>query len=257
LLGHTALLKKELNFQYQTTLMDRLQHELKKEFQLERMILFSDAVFAIAITLLVLELKSPEASEAKNDEALAHHLLRLIPKFSGFLISFFLIGLYWTVHHRIFAYVINYNRRLIWLNLFFLFFIVLMPFTTSIYGNFSVAMFRPGADLKIPLLLYALNVTLVGVLNCFLWLYISNPKHQLSFVDRKDPEVNVFMKRSLVVPLAFLTMIPVAYLVDVRLAVYVPMFIPLFMRLLIRKPKVMAPIQNEPTTDPSTLNQPS
>ena len=215
--------------------MDHLQHELKKEFQLERMILFSDAVFAIAITLLVLELKSPEAAEAPTDVELSHHLLRLIPKFAGFIISFFLIGLYWTVHHRIFAYVINYNRRLIWLNLFFLFFIVLMPFTTSVYGNFSVAMFRPGAQLKIPLLLYALNVTLVGVVNCWLWLYICNPKHKLSYIDSKDPEVSVAIKRSLVVPMAFFAMIPLAYFIDIHLAVYVPMFIPLFMRILIRK----------------------
>jgi uncharacterized membrane protein len=54
----------------------------------------------------------------------------------GFVISFLLIGLNWTIHHRMFGYVTAYNRRLLWLNLFFLFFIVLMPFSTGLYGEF-------------------------------------------------------------------------------------------------------------------------
>src|SRR5450631_3763022 len=117
--------------------MDHLQNELKKEFQLERLILFSDAVFAIAITLLVIELKIPEiprqwVTETKLVEILAN----LIPKFVGFLISFFIIGLFWTIHHRMFGYVVNYNPKLLWLNLIFLLFIVIMPFSTSFYSEY-------------------------------------------------------------------------------------------------------------------------
>ena len=69
---------------------DHLQHELKKEFQLERMILFSDAVFAIAITLLVIEIKIPEI-EDPTDKALLNSLGHLVPKFIGFIISFIFI----------------------------------------------------------------------------------------------------------------------------------------------------------------------
>ena len=92
----------------------------KLKFQLDRMILFSDAVFAIAITLMVIDLKVPEISENVTDINLVKTLLSLTPKFIGFLLSFFLIGLYWTIHHRLFGYVINYTSRLLWLNLFFL-----------------------------------------------------------------------------------------------------------------------------------------
>jgi uncharacterized membrane protein len=92
-----------------------LHNELKKEFQLERMILFSDAVFAIAITLLVIEMKVPEiAKDVVSEEKLVESLFHLIPKFIGFLVSFFIIGLYWTVHHRLFGFVVNYNQSLIW-----------------------------------------------------------------------------------------------------------------------------------------------
>jgi len=93
---------------------EHLHSELKKEFQLERMILFSDAVFAIAITLLVIELKIPEIShDLVSEDKLLESLAEQIPKLIGFLISFFIIGLYWTVHHRLFGYVVNYTQRLL------------------------------------------------------------------------------------------------------------------------------------------------
>ena len=102
---------------------DHLHNELKKEFQLERMILFSDAVFAIAITLLIIEIKIPEVDEP-TDKALLQSLGHLIPKFIGFIISFIFIGLYWTIHHRMFGFVTSYDKKLLVLNLFFLFFII-------------------------------------------------------------------------------------------------------------------------------------
>src|SRR5689334_15215764 len=111
-----------------------LHNELRKEFQLERLILFSDAVFAIAITLLVIEIKIPEMPrEVATEQKILAGLGHLIPKFIGFLISFLIIGQYWTVHHRLFGYVINFNNRLLWLNLLFLLAIALMPFSTGFY----------------------------------------------------------------------------------------------------------------------------
>ena len=93
---------------------NNLHNELRKEFQLERLILFSDAVFAIAITLLVIEIKIPEIPHGEvTDNALLHKLAELIPKFIGFLVSFLLIGQYWIVHHRMFGYVINFSPKLL------------------------------------------------------------------------------------------------------------------------------------------------
>src|SRR5258705_1793551 len=117
--------------------MSQLYNELKKEFQIERMILFSDAVFAIAITLMALELKVPVIEHDVTDNELLKALGHLIFKLGGFLISFFIIGLYWTVHHRMFSYVESYDNRLLWLNLFFLLSIVLMPFSSALYGEYS------------------------------------------------------------------------------------------------------------------------
>ena len=213
---------------------DPLHQELKKEFQLERMIFFSDAVFAIAITLMVLEIKIPDFHENVSDKALLQALGHLIPKFLGFVISFMLIGLYWTVHHRMFGFVTNYNRRLLWLNLFFLFFIVLMPFSTGFYGEYSGSeLFTK--QLKVPMTFYVLNFCCVGFINYFTWIYITNPKNKL-IEQAIDPAVIKQAKlRALVVPIIFFMMLPVAYVFNVMAAVYVPMLIPLILRIMRRK----------------------
>ncbi|TMI87293.1 MAG: DUF1211 domain-containing protein, partial [Bacteroidetes bacterium] len=117
----------------------QLHNELRKEFQLERLILFSDAVFAIAITLLVIEIKIPDEHDKITDGVLLQKLNHLIPKFSGFFVSFMLIGIYWTVHHRMFGFVTSYTRRLLIINLVFLFFIALMPFSTGFYSEYAGA----------------------------------------------------------------------------------------------------------------------
>ena|SRR5437762_1754396 len=154
---------------------NNLHNELRKEFQLERLILFSDAVFAIAITLLVIEIKIPEIpKETLTENRLLQALAHLIPSFLGFLISFLLIGQYWIIHHRMFGYVINFSERLIWLNILFLLAIALMPFSTRFYGEYAL---RPVIT---PVIFYTGNIAMLGIVNFFMWRYISNPKNKIS-----------------------------------------------------------------------------
>jgi uncharacterized membrane protein len=208
--------------------------EAKKEFQLERLILFSDAVFAIAITLLIIEIKVPEIHEEVSDKLLLQSLGHLIPKFIGFIISFLLIGLYWTVHHNMFGYITSYTPKLLWINLFFLFFIVLMPFSTGFYSEYT------GPDLgikqlKVPMTFYALNVFCVGMMNYYLWRYITKPVHKVT-----EPPVDLLIQKeakakSLIVPIIFLLMLPVAWFANVLIAVYIPMFIPVVMKIAVKR----------------------
>src|SRR4030095_2202531 len=230
---HSQLTNQPVN-QLTPDTMGNLHSEIKKEFQLERLILFSDAVFAIAITLLVIEIKIPEIHENVSDQALLSALGHLIPKFVGFIISFLLIGLYWTVHHRMFGIVVNYTQKLMWLNLFFLFFIVLMPFSTGFYGEYT------GPDLirkqlKIPMTFYVLNLVAVGLTNYFLWSYIANPKNKVldESVDRSG--IRMGKMRAIIVPLCFFLMLPVAYFTNVLFAVYIPLLIPILMRFARKK----------------------
>jgi len=210
---------------------NKLHNDLRKEFQLERMILFSDAVFAIAITLLVIEIKIPELhGKDVSDGALLKELKHLIPKFVGFFISFMLIGIYWVVHHRMFGFVTNYTPKLLRLNLAFLFFIALMPFSTGFYSEYGGSeLVRE--QLKVPMTFYVLNFSTAGFVNYFMWVYITNPANKVADPPI-DPEVAFMAKaRSLLVPLVFVLMLVVAYLSNVLIAVYIPILIPLLMKL--------------------------
>lgn len=192
------------------------------------MILFSDAVFAIAITLLVIELRVPELKDRVSEGAVLNEVGKLMPKFIGFLFSFFLIGLYWTVHHRLFGYLVDYTRKLLWLNLGFLFFIVLMPFSTSFYSDYS----KPETiKLITPLAFYVGNLWCIGIMNFLLWGYISNPKNKIAHGIPGGHFIQLAKVRSLMVPFVFAWTIPAALFYP-GLARFVPMFIPLVMKIV-------------------------
>ncbi len=182
--------------------MDHLEKELKKEFQLERMILFTDAVFAIAITLLAIEIKVPEIHSLHAgetiDSAIGTHLLDMTPKFIGFFVSFFVIGQYWTVHHRLFGYLTDYSTKLLWANILYLLGIVLLPFSSAFYSDYAVM----GA--KLPFGFYLGNIIFLGIMNARLWRIIAEPKNKLSKLDRKTMFVKFYVTRSYMVPSAFL-----------------------------------------------------
>jgi len=215
---------------------NKLHNELKKEFQLERLILFSDAVFAIAITLLVIEIKIPEIHEKPiTDNAVLHKLAELIPKFVGFLVSFLLIGQYWIVHHRMFSFVINFTDRLIWLNILFLFAIALMPFSTGFYSEYVLR------GVVTPVIFYTANIALLGLANFLMWRYLSNQKNNLT--ENLTPALaKYFSLRALTVPTIFV-IFSFVYLYNPTIAFFIPMLIPFIMRLIFNpmKKKITTP----------------
>ena len=212
---------------------NQLHNELRKEFQLERLILFSDAVFAIAITLLVIEIKIPEIHEGPvTDNALLHKLAMLIPKFIGFLVSFLLIGQYWIVHHRMFGYVINFSDKLIWLNIFFLLAVALMPFSTGFYSEYVMT------KTMTPVIFYTANVAALGFVNFFMWRYISKPEKRLT-ENLTKPMAKFFSVRALAVPVIFIVF-SFVYLYAPKIAFWIPPLIPLILRVLFNPMKKKA-----------------
>ena len=104
----------------------------KTDHALERLVFFSDAVFAIAITLLVIEIHAPHFEAGASTAAMVEALARIAPAFVGFLISFAVIGAFWMGHHRAFALAGRYSPRVLVWNLMLLGTIAFMPFVTAL-----------------------------------------------------------------------------------------------------------------------------
>ena len=121
--------------------------------EVARIAAFSDGVFAIAITLLALQLEIPGGDRVD----VWSEVSALSSNFVAFAISFAVIGVYWVAHHRLFSVIERYDLRLIWLNLLSLFFIVLMPFTTSLVGEHG--------DSDVSVVIYALSIAGAGFTN--------------------------------------------------------------------------------------------
>jgi uncharacterized membrane protein len=196
---------------------ESVELQAKKEtFQLERLAFFTDAVFAIAITLLILEIKVPEIhAEHSSDKLLWESLLSMIPKFIGFLVSFYVIGIYWLAHQSMTRYMIRTSRKLLWNNLLFLLPIVLMPFSTDFLGE------SENGTLRLPIIIYSMNISLAGYLNFRLWTIIGNPKNLISTsIDKIVLKYNKI--RSLIVPVVFICAMILSFITAPLAYIFLP-----------------------------------
>ncbi len=109
--------------------------EIKREFQLERIILFSDAVFAIIITIMVLDIRLPEGLRHANGDEIKHAFVSLIPKMLAYCISFLLVARFWLSHLKMFSLLKDYDVGLLTYNLIYLFSVSLFPFAASLFSG--------------------------------------------------------------------------------------------------------------------------
>lgn len=168
--------------------------QLHKEFELERMILFSDAVFAIAITLLVIEIHFPEIHDPAHADLKAA-FMPVLREGLGFLVSFVFIGVSWVTHLKLFRFLRSYDNGIIFRNLITLFFIVTFPFTAS-----GLTHYRPGFTL--PMLIYFGNVMLVFVSNFALAHYMFRQRAGLTMPGNDKAKAFLY-KRSRALAIAF------------------------------------------------------
>ncbi|MBY6210615.1 DUF1211 domain-containing protein [Microbulbifer agarilyticus] len=115
---------------------------------------FSDGVFAILITLLILEIEIPELSKA-DSRSMLEGLVVLLPKFSAFVLSYLVLAIYWLSHHDLFARIKYVNGKILWLNLLLLLPMCVIPFTTSLAGDY------PSSSISV--FIYAVHITIIGI----------------------------------------------------------------------------------------------
>jgi uncharacterized membrane protein len=123
---------------------------------------FSDGVFAIAITLLVLELKPPS-----QKHSVWHGLVQDWPQFAAYLTSFFIIGIMWVNHHSMFKTIVRADRWLLFLNLFLLLWTTLLPFPTGLVADH---LRDGGADAAVAEAVYSANLTLAAIAFSLIWM---------------------------------------------------------------------------------------
>ncbi|WP_254662889.1 TMEM175 family protein [Haladaptatus sp. W1] len=99
----------------------------------ERLVTFSDGVFAIAITLLVLDISVPTVPAGEPASVLPALVFEQWHELFGYVFSFLVIGSYWVLHRRVFVYIEKSDKRLVWLNLLFLLFVAFVPYATSLF----------------------------------------------------------------------------------------------------------------------------
>ena len=180
--------------------------ETRNRQALDRLILFSDAVFAIAITLLIIDVHAPELGlRATTDEWLAA-LQSLAPSFSAFCLSFLVIGALWSTHHATFSLVARFDSRLIWPNLLLLMSVAILPLTTRLLSV--------GEPSAVPFAVYSASLLAAGLLKVALTLVALH--HDRIAADVSPWQVRA-QKRQM-------WLMPAGALLSLILAFYVPAF---------------------------------
>jgi uncharacterized membrane protein len=153
---------------------------------------FSDGVFAIAITLLIFNIKAPD-----NTDHLVASLLKLWPSYLAYVISFLLIGLLWANHHVMFEHIIKTDRTQMFVNTLLLMVVAFIPFTASVLAS----AFRNGAGESVAIALYGGTLVLGGL--CFNGLWSHAYRAQLMDDSVTSQRMRRMTRRILFGPIAY------------------------------------------------------
>ena len=169
----------------------------------ERINALSDGVFAIVITLLVLELKVPEIQAHLVSEELPVALREILPKVISHAFSFVVLGIYWVGHHNMFMHIKRHDRVLLWLNILFLMFVASMPFPTGLVVQYGQERWS--------LIVYAAILSAAGGSLDLIWWYATKNRRLVN-PDMDDDFVAFVHRRVLIAPLIYLIALGVSFL---------------------------------------------
>ena len=168
------------------------------EREVGRLAAFSDGVFAIAITLLVLPLTEEDVVAGRVAESLS----ALVPQMLTFLLSFAVVGRYWVLHHGLLRSVVRSDTRLLTLNLVFLFWVAFLPFPTNVLGEADAT--------TAAVVFYAVSIIATGVSAAVLELHVL--RSGLLGTRASSATVRSYLSGVLVPSIAFLPSLPIAFL---------------------------------------------
>ena len=168
----------------------------------DRIVNLSDGVFAIAITLLILDIRVPDIPDTLVASELPGELLSLWPKYLGYFLSFVGISSFWLIQHSIFRPIRSYDRILLYLNFLFLMLVAFVLFPTSLLGEYG--------SHQLPVAIYAATLAVGRLLLTALHWYSTRDGRLLE--QPQDPAaVRFFLVRGLTIPAIFLLSIGVSF----------------------------------------------
>lgn len=191
------------------------------DHSLERMVFFSDAVFAIAITLLIIEVHVPHLHYDATNAQWADALIGLLPNFAAFALSFLVIGAIWAAHHTTMGYLSRYSSKLLWPNLLLLMTVAFLPFSTALLAMGGMA--------QLPNSFYATSLLVAALLKTRLTLLALQP--ELLRPDADPACVAIERRRAWIMPAAALIALIVTFTQATHWAMSAMFLIAIFRRL--------------------------
>lgn len=169
----------------------------------DRVLNFSDGVFAFAATLLVLKIDLPSLSPQEiNSGRLLSELVNLWPQYIANIISFLIIGYYWLTHHAIFSLIKRFDPVIIWLNIIFLVFLSFIPFPVDLFGDYS--------NSDVIVIFYCASLSVVGFILASIWIYAA--KQRLVDDNMSGNHLFYYSCRFFLAPIVFLLSIPLVFI---------------------------------------------
>ena len=213
----------------------------KQDFQVERLAFFSDAVFAIAITLLIVEFKVPHITDTSTVDDVLKQLSDLKYNFIAILFSFFIIAVFWSDHHLLFKHIHNYNKQIVIANMFVLLPIIFFPFTTTFWaeclGSLNFAEHSGNVDsevLSLGLRFFSLNV-FFAALAIFIFYWIAIVKYKdMSFKMATQDKIK-FVSAALFKTTFFGIMFVITFIPNITIFIILPLLIVAVLYRIYRK----------------------
>jgi uncharacterized membrane protein len=192
----------------------------KFEIGKNRIEALSDGIFAIVMTLLILEIHVPNLPPDAPNVQVAPALIALWPKFASYLVAFVSLGFFWVGHHIMYHAIRRANRTLLWLNIFFFMFVSLLPFSTSVLNAFPQAFIAP--------LFFGANLAIIGWILFFQWSYANAQPDMLADFVSAEYRKSVRFRMLAVPVVTTLTAVVCFWSIGISLVIYL-LLLPLYM----------------------------
>ncbi|MGB9978629.1 TMEM175 family protein [Methanobacterium sp.] len=179
-----------------------------------------DGIFAIAMTLLVLNLSIPQLTSSVPNITIENYLISSIPKFFTYGLSFVILAIFWRVNHQQFYRIKRADSTFLWITVLWLLFVALVPFSTSLMGGYG--------ETQSANIFFNINLLLIGIFSGLIWYYATKKDFIEELSREKITELN---KLNLMLPIAALIAIGVSFVIP-AFSTFMYLTIPIIKRII-------------------------